>query len=404
MLEAIPDALEGWQVITTSCSSPWRASPAGDVLPARTPAAMATWMREVDGVVVTGDRAFAATMPEGGTLARSPLAQIASICAATALNAIPVALVGVGAQVLSRSLARGLARFVIGRARLVVVNNEESARALEHSGARPPFRVGADPAWIELDRARPSELPSDPDVEGSVVASIGPSGGHGVDPPLVGGLELLAQAGVEIRLEWCRPASVSGPGGVPPAASPDRASMSTPWLPQPPQDDDVVVRALSARLGQRAVIHDRSIAFDHEPSRFAGAALVVAEEPFSFMAAMAAGVPAVALSDEPRLMALARRFRQRWVLPGAAPGELADAVMDGLEGPRPSSTVLRGEIGRARESLRLMGLVLGHPGHDDADELSGLPLAPSPWVAPRPRAARSARTGLLSASAGRRPT
>lgn len=405
LVEAILEALEGWRVVATHGSSSWRASPACEALPAaRTPAAVATLMHEVDGVVVTGDRAFATFSPEPATFGLSPLAQLASICAVTTINAIPLALVGVGAQVLSGSLSRSLARFVIDRARLVVVNNEESAWALECTGARPPFRVGADPAWIELDPARASGLPADPDVAGSVVATIGVSGSHGADPPLVGGLELLAHAGFDIRVECCRSAPVSGARGAEPPASPRRATPPARRVPAPAPESDVLVRALSMRLGRSAIIRDRSIGFDQGPSRFAGAALVIAQEPFSFMAAMAAGVPVVALGDEPRLMALARRFRQRWVLPGAAPGELADAVVDGLEGPRPSPTVVSDEIGRARESLRLMRLVLGHLEHDQAQGLSGLPFAPSPWVAPHRRAARSTMSGILSDVAGRRPT
>jgi hypothetical protein len=402
LLEAFLGALDGWRVVATHCSSPWKASPACEVLPARAPAAIAAWLREVDGVVVTGDRAFATAAPETAPFALSPLAQIASICAATSLNAVPVALVGVGAHVLPGSVTRRLARFVIGRAKLVVVNNEEAAWALEHAGARPPFRVGADPAWTVLDPGRSSELPPDPAVAGSVVVTIGVNGDHGVDPPLVGGLELVARAGVEIRLERCRPASISG-------TSP-RGSVAVRWAAPSPRrgaaptlEGEVLVRALGARLGRWAMILDRPFGFEEEPGRFAGAALVVAQQPFTFMAAMAAGVPAVALGDDPRLMALARRFRQRWVLPGAAPGELADAVMDGLGGPRPSSAVVAEEVGRAHESFRLMRLVLGHGDHDEAYGLSALPFAPSPWVAPHRRAARLSRSGILSGTSGRRP-
>lgn len=411
LLQAFLGALGERRVIATHCSAPWRASPACEVLPVRAPAAMAAWMREVDGVVFTGDRAFADAPSGTAPSTFSPLAQVAGICAATTLHATPVALVGVGAHVLAGSLARSLARLVIARSKLVVVNNEESAWALEHAGARAPFRVGADPAWTVLGSRRSSELSPRPDVAGSVVVTLGQRGARVIDPPLIGGLELLAHEGLEIRLERAHAASTAT-SSPEPTASPHRG-LSGRRLPAPRLEGEDLVRALVARLGRRATILDRPFGFDQEPGRFAGAALVIAQQPFSFMAAMVAGVPAVALGDEPRLMALARRFRQRWVLPGAAPGELADAVTDALEGSRPSAALVAEEVARAKESLRLMRMVLGyddhdeeaHPDdddHDEANRVSGLPFAPSPWVATPRRATRSARSGILSGASGRR--
>lgn len=263
----------------------------------------------------------AAVVVAGGTLrgdgpggAGSPRSLVRLLKAAE-LFGRRTALVGVGASALPPGGIGRAVRRAAERSDLLVLRDESSARALAGLGGRPPFRIGADPAWTLLDRH--PVAPSD----GRRGVAVVP---HPARPVTESIMAALAGLGAEPRLV---PWEGAEPGGL-------RAARDT----------------------------------------IATASVAVTGRLHGLMAAADARVPAVGVGSDPGLIGLARRLDQPWLPPGSAPGDLREA----LAAARPVPTAaVKAEVARAEEGFRLLRLVLSGGAGEEAEALVGLPLGPA---------------------------
>jgi polysaccharide pyruvyl transferase CsaB len=351
LLSALLAGLPGWRVIATSADPRTTTAAHGcHAVRARNPAAVARAVSRSDAVVVAGGTVFNSlhrTRRGRSGLLRNALALMA---AARAMGK-PRAMIGVGADSLSAPVARRLAREIVRHADLTILRDEESARCLAEAGVPPPFRIGADPVWTLLDK--PPRSPRD--ARAVVVALSWLAGGSELDALLVTALRAVTKAGVPVHVQ--------------------------PWQVNGGRQDDLErARSLVGRLGPNAGLIPAPGSLTDARELFGRYRAVVGLRFHSLVAAASAEVPFVAIADEPRLAAIARRMRQADVSSRDDPGRLAAAVLDAIDGPTPSQAAVRAEIARAEEGQRLLRLLLSRGRSPDANEVTGLPLWPADWV------------------------
>lgn len=156
-LGAIAQALFPANVVAAT-ADPERTSRATDlpVVPA-TSASLLRLMTTVDTLVVLGGRPLQA---ETGTETLG-LSAVYSVATAYRLAGKRVALVGVGAGETTGRGGRLVRQTVLGSA-LTVLDSDASAAHVASVGVPPPFRVGPDLAWLDLQAPPPAPAPTGP--------------------------------------------------------------------------------------------------------------------------------------------------------------------------------------------------------------------------------------------------
>lgn len=301
--------------------------------------------RRFDATVVTGS-----LFGPAGTPAIPPAAGPFGAGAAMARLAVggPTALVGVSAASVRGGARRALARALARRSELLVLRDSESARALAEAGVSPPFRIGADSAWAAMDAP-------DGSGRGDRIVVVLCRTALGSGSRLIAALAPLRRAGLEVEL--------------------------LPWGEAPrPGRRAGLVESLAAGLGPSCRLLEPPRDLAAASQRLAGAGVVVGFRHHALVAATAAGVPLVAVGDEPGLGALARGLGQAAVGRQAPPEELSAAVLTGLDREPASANAVRERIDSAVEGLRLLRLVLSDGRGVDPREIEGLRLEPVPGL------------------------
>jgi polysaccharide pyruvyl transferase WcaK-like protein len=267
----------------------------------------------------------------------------------------PVVLLGIGCGPIETSGAASMARWVIGRADLMLLSDEGSAAHLAAAGVPTPMRVAADPAWVALrgvDAAGPRG-------ESTLVALDGKAGPT-VEKGLASALSVMAGRGHRIRLlPWAGP-------GTEDAAMASRLRAAVAQSSSRVETGSVTVEPAPATLSEAAAM-------------CADARVVVALRDRAVLAAAAAGVPVVGVGTDPPIAALGRRLGQTVVAPAALASALPEAVQRVRPSSAPSPATVKEEMVRAEAGLRLLRLVL-EPEAVGAAELDDLPLVPVPWL------------------------
>ncbi|HVX20964.1 MAG TPA: polysaccharide pyruvyl transferase family protein [Acidimicrobiales bacterium] len=368
LLEAFVRGLPGWRLAVTT------ADPAGverqgcDPVPARQAWRVARRAYAADAVVVGGGTVFKTLHPLSGRRPQALLANTSALVALSSAAHRPVAMVGVGAGRLAARPARTMARFIVRRADLLVLRDEESGTEMARAGVPGPFRIGADPAWTLLgvpDRARASR-----DRSVRVIPSVMATGADGWDAMvdrLADTARRLAATGTEVQLQpWQRG---------------DRSLQRT---------DDGTVEAVARRAGPAVEVLPPPPSLRAAADSMAGLGAVLSYRFHGLVAAAAAGVPSVSVAHEPKLGALARRLDQRAVPPDVRPADLVAAVLGALATPGPPPAAIKEQIDRAEEGFRLLRVLLADGRSDEVDALGALPLVPSPGgpMSPSPEETR----------------
>jgi polysaccharide pyruvyl transferase WcaK-like protein len=271
---------------------------------------------------------------------------------AAKLRGHPTALLGISAGPARTRRQRRFSRWLLREADLVVLRDELSAHHLEAAGVPGPFRIGADPAWLDVHgRWRPG--PAAPGPRRVVVAIEA----RACPPDLVGrlgeALGALARQGVEIGLQ--------------------------PWHgPSPDGEDHGLTAELAGRIGEPVRVLAPLPDLGAGREALAGAGAVVALGSHALIAAAAAGAVAVAVACEPAISSLARQLDQPLVAADAVAAEIAEAIAAALDHEPPRPNAVEGQIATAEEGFRLLRVLLSEGRSQEVDELSGLPLRRGP--------------------------
>ena len=358
LLHAFRLALPDWRCIATTSRPDSSVLEHGcDTVRPDDPVGIARSLRQADAVVFAGGTVFKVLGPHSGRAPHDLLRKAVAVAFAAKALRRPLGLVGVGAGSLPDFQAQMLARQLVQRADLLVLRDEESARTLAGIGAAAPYRVGADPAWTIFTGGAPPTG----ERNGAIVALSALALGPGDLDRLVLGLRAVRDTGLDLRLQ---PWQVGG----------------SIW------DDMDVARLVAARLGGVQILPPPVDLIEARDS-FAAAQVVVGLRFHSLMAAAAARTPFVAVRHEQKLAALARRFQQPAIEPGAAPQAWTAAISAALR-LVPSDAIAEQEIETSRHGLLLLRLVLER-GRGAAPDLPGLRLEPDPAALALVHAARS---------------
>jgi polysaccharide pyruvyl transferase WcaK-like protein len=348
-------ALPGWRILATGCDQDEVRARGCLPVPARNPAAVARALLRADAVILGGGTVFKLLHPSTGRRPLGLLTNAAVLIAAGTILGRPVAAVGVGAGELTGWPTRFLVRSAIERSRLLVLRDEDSAQRLAAASGTGPFRVGADPSWSLL--TPPDEARSTSKGPVRVVPSCLATGSQGpaemVDR-LVAVVHGLVAAGVAVQLQsWQH--------------DPEPATL----------DDDAIVAEVARRGGSGVEIVERPPTLPEAVDSMRGLGAVVVFRFHALVAAGAAGVPAVAVSHEAKLSALAHRLGQADVAADYQTEELVALAVHAVRSPGPGAAVVKEQIDRAEEGFRLLRVLLAGGGFE-VESLGALPLSPSP--------------------------
>lgn len=359
-LGAFERALPEWTPVLASSDPAATAAAHGcRTVDARRPLAVVRAAARADATVLAG-------WSIGGDEGTRPGLRTAVALVATAkLRGRPTALLGISARG-GRSPWEGrLSRRLLGAADLVVLRDEVSARHLEAAGVPGPFRIGTDPAWLDVqDRRAPGTVCNHPRIAG-VNADAGPRSGRivvaiearGCPAELIGRLGAaladLAEGGAEIALQpW---GTTAGEGR-----------------------DHGLVAELAGRIGRPVQVLEPLPDLGAGSGAMAGAGAVIALGSHALIAAAAAGVPAVAVACEPTIADLARRLDQPLVPADASTAAIRAALAPALDHEPALPNAVEGQIATAEEGFRLLRVLLSEGRTDEVTELSGLPLRRGP--------------------------
>lgn len=314
-----------------------------------TRAASSEALRHTDAVAVGGGTIFKTLHPASGRQRHALLVNTLAMLSLARLRRVPTAFVGVGAGELRGALARRLTGWIVPRADLVVLRDEESAAVLADCGVAPPFWIGADPAW-HLFGGVPERAPAPPRRRVTVAIShLGDPGSDGTAQVerLGRALQRLASHGWTVTLEpWQH-------GGADRAIA-ERLRDHVPGaiIAPPPRD-------LVAAAGTYAEEAD----------------LVIALRFHALLAAGAARTRCVAIAHEPKLLGLARRLHQIAIPSDASEAVMTSALDWALEHAPPSAEAVEHQIALAEHTLRLTRLVVERGQLEHPEELPTLQLS-----------------------------
>jgi polysaccharide pyruvyl transferase WcaK-like protein len=353
-VKALPDASVS---VTTRDPAGTRARYGCRPVPASEPIAIARAAWHAEATVLCSRSVFGEPPPFGSRYPTGRLGGSLALLLAARARGRPRAIVGATVDPLRTPLARRLARGLVRWSDLLVLRDEESAGALAAAGARPPFRIGADPGWTVAapipgaDGANGGDPAPD---RGRVVVALGPpaAGGRALEL-LAASLQRVIAAGLEVVLQpWEE--RVRGPA------------------------DGLLARYLADRLDPAPPIRRAPLELGRISAGLDGCGLVVALRYHALIAAAAAGVPSLTLEDRPEMVSLARRLGQPVASAGASPEELADAILSGVDHPAPTGELVQDHVLAAEEGFRLLRLLTSGGESADADRVTGLRLDPEP--------------------------
>jgi polysaccharide pyruvyl transferase WcaK-like protein len=361
LLRAFSTALPDWRIRATA-SDPEEVRRAGcEPVPARRPTAVARAVLTADAVILGGGTVFKLLHR---STERHPLALLgnaAALVSGASIIGRPVAAVGVGAGDLTGWPTRLLSRVAIGRSRLVILRDEESADRLVEAGLDGPFRVGADPAWSLL--SPPGEARSASHGPVLVVPShlaTGDDGPGALLDRLVAVVDDLVESGIRVQLQsWQHGAQA----GI--------------------VDDDQLVDQVAQRVPPVTVLPPPA-SLPEAVAAMEGASAALTFRFHALVAAGAAGVPAVAVNHEAKLTALARRLGQQITSVDYDPALLADQIRSAVQSAGPSAAAVKEQIDLADEGFRLLRVLLTR-GAAGTEQLGALPLVPNPQAQARAR-------------------
>jgi polysaccharide pyruvyl transferase WcaK-like protein len=364
LLRAFLSAVPEWDFAVTT-DDPIATERLGcEPVPLEKPAAAARRARAADAVVFGGGTVFGSPQPSSGQRRLTGLMSTAALVAASSVGHQPVAMVGVAAGPLDGRPARVLTRSIVHHSDLLILSDEESAAALTGTGVQGPLRVGADPAWTLVGAA----LPAGPSVSAparrravrvvpSRLAASPDSLGVAIDR-LVVALSRLVGLDVVVELQAFQRSASGGNDDV--------------------EIVDEVARRLVASTGCRPVVVPPPTSMLDAVTSLSETGAVLAYRYHALVAAAAGGVPSVAVVNAAKVAGLARRLRLP-ALPGDADGTaLADAVSGALRMTGPDVRLIKREINRAGEGLRLLRVLLDGGQSDETDVIGALPLSSTP--------------------------
>jgi len=290
---------------------------------------VAAAVRQADAVVVGGGTVFKQLGPSAGRAPNALLRNTAALVAGARASGTSVAMIGVGAGRLRGGAARSLCRWIIPRADLMVLRDEESAAVLAATGTRPPFWIGADPAWRLFD------VPPDADRGLGNRRTITIALSH----------HAVERAALEVLIEALRPMVA------------DREIRLQPWQSGANTLDHQLACVLQQRLGRAEIIAPPADL--HDAARaFAGDALVIGMRFHALVAAAAAGARFVAIAHEPKLAGLSRRLEQAAVPSHATAETLRATISWALVNEPAAHEAVRRERAAADSGLQMMELLL----------------------------------------------
>ncbi|MCU1367319.1 MAG: polysaccharide pyruvyl transferase CsaB [Ilumatobacteraceae bacterium] len=304
-------------------------------------------VRSADAVVVGGGTIFKQLGGSSGRRANALLVNTSALLAGARASGTSVAMIGVGAGVLRGPSARAMSRWMVPRADLVVLRDEESASVLADAGVPPPFWIGSDPAWSLFDQPDDYDRGVADQRRVTVALSHHGIGRSGIDA-LVAGLQPLCG---------------------------ERTIRLQPWQVGEHSLDLRLAEELRVRLGGGAEIIEPPIDLLHAAQIFAGDDLVIGMRFHALVAAAAAGSRFVAIAHEPKLAGLARRLRQAAVPVHASPDVMAGIIAWALAGEPSSASAVSAEIIAAKEQFQLLDLLLDGGKFERPDQLPALPLS-----------------------------
>lgn len=359
-LGAFRRALPEWTpVLASSDPEATRAAHGCRTVDARRPTAMVRAAARADASVLAG---WSIGEKDG---ARPGLRTAIALFAAAKLRGRPTALLGISARAARSAWEGRLSRRLLGGADLVVLRDEVSARHLEAAGVQGPFRIGADPAWLDVQDRRADGTvciyprPAGVDADGQprprrVVVAIE---ARGCPADLVASLGEalagLAADGVEIAMQPWNAAAVD-------------------WR------DHGLVAELAGRIGRPVPVLAPLNDLGAADASIAEAGAVAALGSHALIAAAAAGVPAVAVACEPEVADLARRLDQPLIEPDASVVAIRAAIGAALDHEPARPKAIEDQIASAEEGFRLLRVLLSEGRSDEVTELSGLPLRRGP--------------------------
>jgi polysaccharide pyruvyl transferase WcaK-like protein len=343
LLAAFCSAIGPRQVVVTSATPAETRQRFGCAAIAPTGPAVLRTLRHADHLVVGGGTIFKTLHRSSGRRPLSLLVRADALLRAARARSVTVSLVGVGAADLPSPIARRLARAVAHHSDLLVVRDEESASILASAGVATPLRVGADAAWTLLDELRNRQGTTSTERRGTLVALSHLAGGDDLADRLAATLDQLD-----------------------PDLDPHPIHLQ-PWQTDPAGHDHHLAHAIAARLGSRVQVIDPPADLADAAAVAAGHGLVVGLRFHALVAAAATGTPFVALTHEPKLAGLARRFSQLAVPAHSSPAVVARAISLGRGQDPPARHIAEQEAARAAEGFRLLRLVLSAGATADDD-------------------------------------
>jgi polysaccharide pyruvyl transferase WcaK-like protein len=262
--------------------------------------------------------------------------------------------VGVSAEALHGRRERLRVGALVRLADLLVLRDPAAAHVLSAAGAPGPFRVGADPAWVALEGAPAGRAERD-----GVLVVLDARAAEQRPAELAAALDMIAARGLRVRL--------------------------APWRVSHYGADDIdLARSVAARLGARARVLLPPADMREAAEEAARAQVVVTMRLHGLIVAAGVATPTVVLDARPEARDLARRLGQRHLAADVPPEAVAAAVLDVAGGPGPDPAAIRAEQTAARESFRLVRLLLDGGRSDEDHEVSALPLEPAPFAQRRP--------------------
>jgi polysaccharide pyruvyl transferase WcaK-like protein len=192
----------------------------------------------------------------------------------------------------------------------------------------------------------------DGDEHGVVVALSHLAGGPDLAERLAAGLAPVVAADVPVRLD--------------------------PW--QPDGDAELGAEVATRLHHPRVTVAAPPADLDEARDGMEGARLVLAQRFPALVAAAGAGVPALAVTHEPKLEGLARRLEQPAVPADAPPAALAEEVLRAVDGAPAAPAAIERERASAEEAFRLLRVLLARGRSEEAADLDGLDLRPEEWL------------------------